>query len=72
MERWCWSRSTGRRGRRRGWEERDGSKTTQLDKRDYAVKNHQITALWREGMCLMGKFNFIPNCVVILPVLGNF
>ena len=28
-------------------------------------------AVWSKGMCLMDRFNFIPNCVVILPVLSS-
>ena len=29
------------------------------------------TAVWSKGICLMGKFNFRPNCVSILPVLSS-
>ena len=31
----------------------------------------QDTAVWSKGMCLMGKFNLILNCVAILPVLSS-
>ena len=29
------------------------------------------TVVWSKGMCLMGKFNFIPNCSAIQPVLSS-
>ena len=33
------------------------------------VQCYSITAVWSKGMCMMGQFNCIPNCVAILPVL---
>ena len=35
------------------------------------VNTATYTAVWSKWMWLMGKFNIIPNCVAILPVLSS-
>ena len=38
---------------------------------DYTIVLQHI-ARWIKGMCLMGKLNFIPNCVIILLFLSGY